>query len=193
MYLGTTLSGFEFITNCLDDERFNKLQQSPLKKYLAADQRKAFLSEQNDYRKLRHQQFNGKLAAVAFDDYFKWIKKMAGFLNRHHVPLLTGSDTYGMTIVGFSLHREFALLQSCGLTPYEILLASTVNPARYLGIYASSGTIAPGKSADLVMLEDNPLKDIRNTEKIAGVLLKGKWMDAANLSDMLNEVERAFR
>jgi hypothetical protein len=193
VYIGTTLVGFEFITNCLNDERFSKLQSSPLKKYLAKKERNAFLTEQNDYRKLRHREFNGQKAVDLFDDYFKWMKRFATILYENKVPMLAGSDTYGMTIVGFSLHREFELLQECGMKPYDILLASTATPARYLNNYAESGTIATGKNADLVLLDDNPLIDIRNTQKIAGVMVKGQWFDRSKLDTMLQEVEAAYR
>jgi hypothetical protein len=193
VYIGTTLVGFEFITNCLDDTEFAKLQSSPLKKYLAKNERNAFLTEQNDYRKLRHREFNGQKAVDLFDNYFKWIKKFTGILYENNIPLLSGSDTYGMTIVGFSLHREFELLQECGMRPYDILLAGTVTPARYLNSYAESGTIAVGKNADLVLLDDNPLTDIRNTQKIAGVMVKGQWFDRKKLDVMLKEVEEAYR
>ncbi|UOQ69724.1 amidohydrolase family protein [Hymenobacter volaticus] len=109
------------------------------------------------------------------------------------VPLLTESDTYGMVIVGFSLHREFALLQSTGMRPYNILLASTVTPARYLNTIATEGTIAVGKNANLVLLEKNPLKNISNTTSIAGVLLQGQWFNRKQLEQLLTEVESAYK
>jgi hypothetical protein len=59
-------------------------------------------------------------------------------LSNNHVGLLTGSDTYGMVIVGFSLHREFDLLQQAGMRPYDILIASTVSPARFLDMYSQA-------------------------------------------------------
>ena len=109
------------------------------------------------------------------------------------VPLLAGSDTYGMVIVGFSLHQEFTFLQEAGLKPYRILMSSTVNPARYLNHFASEGTITPGKNANLVLLNKNPLEDIRNTQAIEGVLLKGKWLPRSKLDSMLEEVINVFK
>jgi imidazolonepropionase-like amidohydrolase len=66
-------------------------------------------------------------------------------------------------------------LQQAGITPYHILMASTVHPAMYLNTYASEGTIVEGKTANLILLAKNPLEDIRNTREIEGVLLNGKW------------------
>ncbi|MFV8326431.1 amidohydrolase family protein [Flavobacterium sp. ZS1P14] len=121
------------------------------------------------------------------------MKAFARILSDSKVRLLTGSDTYGMVIVGFSLHQEFGLLQETGIKPYEILLASTVNPARYLDNYAVEGTITEGKNANMVLLNENPLDDIKNTKSIEGVVLKGKWLDRQTLDRMLEEVELAFK
>jgi hypothetical protein len=193
IYIGTTLVGFEFITNCLDDKKFAVLQNSSLVKYLAKEERDGFLTEKNDYRKLRHREFDGVKAATLFNNYFIWMKHFAGILSANNVGLLTGSDTYGMVIVGFSLHREFELLQQAGMRPYDILLASTVNPARYLDTYSMEGTISEGKNADLVLLNKNPLTDIKNTMTIEGVFLKGKWFDRSKINLMLKQVEAAYR
>ena len=192
IYIGTTMTVFDFINNCLDDKTFAAFQEDELLKYLASDQRDAWLSEKNDYRKLREKEFNGLKAPVLFKDYFSWIKKFAKILFDNDVAMLAGSDTYGMVIVGFSLSKEFGFLQDAGVKPYEILLSSTVKPARYLGIYGTQGTISVGKNADLVLLNKNPLEDIRNVRSIEGVILKGKWIDQKNISAMLKEVETSF-
>ncbi|GGD15247.1 amidohydrolase family protein [Flavobacterium orientale] len=193
IYIGTTLSVFEFITACLNDEKFTNLQKHDHVKYLAKNQREGFLTEKNDYRKLKNQTFSGFKAPVLFDDYFLWIQKFSKLLSDNHVNLLTGSDTYGMVIVGFSLHREFTLLQRAGMSPYKILLASTVNPSRYLNQYAFEGTITEGKNANMVLLNRNPLDDIENTKSIEMVFLKGKWYDRKVLDKMLEEVQESFK
>lgn len=193
IYIGTTLSVFEFIVNCLEDNTFEQLKNSKLTKYLAREQRDAFLTDKNDYRKLRTLEFDGLKANAFFGNYFNWIKKFSKILSANKVLLLTGSDTYGMVIVGFSLHREFELLQEAGLKPFEILLASTVNPARYLNTSAMDGTISEGKNASLVLLNKNPLEDIRNTQSIEGVFLKGKWFDKITLKSQLQQVEAAYK
>jgi Amidohydrolase family len=193
IYIGTTLSVFKFINDCLDDKKFAALQENDLVRYLAKKEREAFLTENNDYRKLRTREFDGVRAVILFGDYYLWIKHFAQMLSDVGVPLLTGSDTYGMVIVGFSLHQEFELLQESGIKPFDILLASTVNPARYLNTYASEGTVTEGKNANLVLLNKNPLDDIRNTTLIEGVLLRGEWFDRRKINSMLKEVEQAFK
>ncbi len=193
IYIGTTLSVFEFIVKCLEDKSFEQMKNSKLTRYLARDQRDAFLTEKNDYRKLKNREFDGLKAITFFENYFKWIKQFAAILSDNNVLLLSGSDTYGMVIVGFSLHREFELLQEAGLKPYEILLASTVNPARYLNNSAMEGTVSEGKNANLVLLNKNPLEDIKNTQSIEGVFLKGKWFTKKALDLQLEQVEASFK
>ena len=118
------------------------------------------------------------------------MNKFTRILSDHGVPFLTGSDTFGMVIVGFSLHEELRLLTETGLTPYEALRASTVSAARYLSTMAIEGTISEGKNANMVLLNKNPLEDINNTKTIEGVMLKGKWFDRDELDKMLLDVAR---
>ncbi len=193
IYIGTTLVGFDFIKNCLEDGKFTAFRQDSLVKYLAKKEREDFLTERNDYRKLKDLEFDGVKAPILFNTYFIWMKDFSKILSDNKVRLLTGCDTYGMVIVGLSLHKEFEFLQQAGMKPYDILLASTVNPARYLGKYSMEGTIAERKNANLVLLNKNPLDDIQNTRFIAGVILKGKWLDRTTLNKMLKEVEMAFK
>ncbi len=192
IYIGTTLTVFDFINKCLNDSTFAAFQEDESLKYLAPHQRDIWLSEKNDYRKLKEKEFNGIKAPVLFNDQFAWIKNFTKILFDNKVSMLTGSDTYGMVIVGFSLSKEFGFLQDAGVRPYEILRASTVVPARYLGNYGVQGTITVGKNADLVLLNKNPLEDIRNLSSIEGVMLKGRWIDQNAINKMLQEVESSF-
>jgi imidazolonepropionase-like amidohydrolase len=94
------------------------------------------------------------------------------------VPLLAGTDVGNPLLVpGYSLHRELELLVASGLTPLDALRTATLNPARFLEATDSLGTIASGKLADLVLLDANPLVEIRNTQRIAGVVLNGCYLD----------------
>lgn len=100
--------------------------------------------------------------------------------------VIAGSDTpEWFHTYGFGLHRELEALVKAGLTPFDALRAATVNPARYLGAEREWGTIAPGRRADLVLLDADPLADIRNTVRIHGVAIGGAWHDRASLDAML--------
>jgi len=103
-------------------------------------------------------------------------KKLVGDMRRAGVEFLAGTDMGPSTPVtpGVGLHDELELLVQAGLTPMEALQSATRNPARYLGKLADMGTVEPGKLADFVLLDANPLEDIRNTRKIRLVVLKGR-------------------
>jgi imidazolonepropionase-like amidohydrolase len=95
------------------------------------------------------------------------------------VTIMVGSDAGAPLVVpGFATHDELALLvEQGGLTPLQALQAATLRPARFMGAADSLGTVAPGKLADLVLLDANPLADIRNTRKIRAVVLNGRILD----------------
>jgi imidazolonepropionase-like amidohydrolase len=113
-------------------------------------------------------------------------------MQRAGVGLLAGTDTHNPYVLpGFSLHDELALLVEAGLSPLEALQAATLNPARFLKMTDSLGTIAPGKLADFVLLDANPLADIHNTTKIRAVVANGRYLDRAALDAVLAGVERA--
>jgi len=96
-------------------------------------------------------------------------------MQRAGVHILTGTDApLRNSPPGFGLHEEFALLARGGMSPFEILRSATLEPARYLGMLDSAGTVARGKLADLVLLDANPLTDIRNTRRIVAVIANGR-------------------
>ena len=115
---------------------------------------------------------------------------LVGDMQQTGVKIMTGTDVGTEYIyAGFSLHDELALLVQGGLTPLEALQASTKNPAEYLGIQDSLGTIEKGKFADLVLLDANPLDDIHNTQKINAVVANGKYLPRSNLDKLLLQAE----
>ena len=100
---------------------------------------------------------------------------LVGRMQREGVHLTTGSDLASPWVIpGVALHQELALLVSAGVTPAEVLRMATRNGAEALGLLAESGTVEPGKRADLVVLEADPLRDIRNIRRIRYVVLGGR-------------------
>jgi hypothetical protein len=119
---------------------------------------------------------------------FRLVKMMAD----QNVSMLTGTDVNNPYIVpGFSLHQELVLMQTAGVPPAIILRAATANAAECLGVERYSGTIEENKWADLVMLTQNPLEDVANTQKISAVFLRGKHYTKDDLATLLREVEEA--
>jgi imidazolonepropionase-like amidohydrolase len=112
-------------------------------------------------------------------------------MNAAGVPIMAGTDTTAPFIFpGSSLHEELALLVQAGLTPMQALQAATKLPAEFLGKQQTQGTIEPGKVADLLLLDANPLEDIHNTERIRAVVLRGKLLDRSVLDELLTTEEK---
>jgi cytosine/adenosine deaminase-related metal-dependent hydrolase len=108
------------------------------------------------------------------------------------VKLLAGTDMpQPFVFPGFSLHEELELLVRSGLTPLEALRTATYNPAEFLGTLDSLGTVTQGKVADLVLLDADPLADIRNTRRISAVIANGRLFDRANRAQLLRHVQAA--
>jgi hypothetical protein len=111
-------------------------------------------------------------------------------IHRAGVTIALGTDASNEGMVpGYHLHREMEILVEAGLTPYEALEAGTKNAGLILsrmGRGNGSGTVEAGMRADLVLLEGNPLEDISNTRRIAGVMAGGRWYPVGELEDMLS-------
>jgi imidazolonepropionase-like amidohydrolase len=116
-------------------------------------------------------------------------------MHRAGIPFLAGTDTPPGVYVfpGFSLHEELQRFVAAGFTPMEALQTATLNPAKFLGMDDRLGTVEKGKLADLVLLDANPLDDIRNTQKIAAVIVNGRYLSRADLDKMLANVEKAAK
>ena len=107
-------------------------------------------------------------------------------LHQGGAGLLLGSDSpQRFNVPGFALHRELGLLVAAGLTPFEALQTGTVNPARFFGVEADRGTVEPGKVADLVLLDENPLADIENSRRVHGTMVAGHWLPRRELDRRL--------
>src|SRR5262245_7467765 len=119
---------------------------------------------------------------------------LVGAMRAAGVELLAGTDAMNpYCFPGFGLHEELAWLVRAGLTPLEALQAATRNPARFLGRERDLGTVEPGKLADLVLLDADPLANIRNTRTIRAVVLGGMLLDRAALDSLLADARALAR
>jgi adenine deaminase len=123
---------------------------------------------------------------------FELRQQLVNAMSRAGVPIVAGTDT-GTTYLfpGFSLHDELALLVQAGLSPAHALRAATYEPARFLGLEHSQGTVSKGKLADLVVLDADPLADIRNTQRIHAVLVDGRLVSSAERAQLLAGAAKA--
>lgn len=124
---------------------------------------------------------------------FAELKQVVGHMNRAGVLLVAGTDVAGVRVPGFTLHDELALLVESGLTPIQALQAATITPATIWGWAEDGGSVEPGKLADLVLLDANPLDDIRNTRRISAVVIAGRVFMRPGIRRLLEEAERVAR
>jgi imidazolonepropionase-like amidohydrolase len=113
-------------------------------------------------------------------------------LHAANVPFLAGTDTpAGVDVIpGISLHLELQRFIAAGFTPLEALQTATLNPAEFYNRRGDYGTIQTGGIADLVLLEANPLEDIANTRKIAGVVADGHYLSKDDLEQLRNRLKQ---
>ncbi len=113
---------------------------------------------------------------------FRKYQELTGLLHKAGIPLLAGTDTPEPYVPpGSALHQELEMLVESGLTPGDAIQAATWNNARAIKQDKTLGRIAPGYSADLLVLGANPLDDIRHTRRIERVIVRGRVLDPAAL------------
>jgi imidazolonepropionase-like amidohydrolase len=109
------------------------------------------------------------------------------------IPIVAGTDSSIPGVIpGFALHDELKALVKAGLTNWQALEAATITPARWLGTDAYRGTIESGKSADLVLLDANPLAQITNTNRIVAVILDGRLLSKPELDQRMATLANQF-
>jgi imidazolonepropionase-like amidohydrolase len=126
-----------------------------------------------------------------FEKYVKFNLLLVKACKEAGVPIVAGTDagTSGV-VAGFAMHDELELLVKAGLTNEEALTSATRLSAMWLGIDKIVGTIETNKLADLILLDENPLDNIKNTKKIAGVFINGKWLEKAKLNRTLTDLSK---
>lgn len=135
----------------------------------------------------------GKDRGPGILDRYAMLEKLVRGFKAAGVRMLIGTDALNTGVVpGFSAHEELEDLVAAGLTPYEALRAATVNAAEFLSVGDRQGTVAVGQRADLLLLEQNPLSDVRNVSRRAGVVLRGRWMPEPELRAMMEALVRSY-
>jgi len=117
------------------------------------------------------------LAAKADAAFAKHLALVAA-LHKRGIPLVAGTD---IGVPGHTLHRELELYVKAGLSPMEAIQAATLVPARFMHLDRELGTVEPGKRADFVVLDGDPLADVSNVRKTSLVVARGRAYDSASL------------
>jgi hypothetical protein len=161
--------------------------KKPENRYLPA----AYLKRFRDGQEKHQLQFKGGEIFAPFK--YMLDRKLLKTLKNTDIPLLLSTDagTGGMGIVpGFSIHEELGILVENGFSPYEAIAAGTVMASEIVKRMNGKddfGTITPGKRADLILVEQNPLGDVANIRKICGVMAAGRWYGQEAISNMLRQ------
>jgi imidazolonepropionase-like amidohydrolase len=109
-------------------------------------------------------------------------------------PIAFGTDSPQLySVPGFSMHREMSSMAAAGLTPQQILVSGTRNAARYFGAEQEFGSVAAGLRADLILLNGNPLTDLANVGRRAGVMVNGRWLPEAEIQARLERIAAAYQ
>ncbi|HYV96357.1 MAG TPA: amidohydrolase family protein [Gemmatimonadaceae bacterium] len=182
MWVSPNLTGFKSIGRMADN--LDAVLARPEMKYLPRSNQIGWGPATNPYTA----RF-GKSAVPGILARYRLLEKMVREFHAAGVRLLIGTDAMNTGVVpGWSAHDELEDLVAAGLSPFDALRAATSNAAEFLGEPGDKGTIAVGQKADLVLLDANPLTDIANSRKIAGVMLRGRWMSGADIASMLREI-----
>lgn len=166
------------IEQLIDDTPVVELKRRPEARYVSAETVRGWVATKE--AQLSDRTFDPETAALAIELRRRLIYE----LHKAGAGLLLGSDApQTFNVPGFSTHRELDALVAAGLTPFEALRTGTVAVAKFLD--SNGGIIAEGKDADMILLDANPLEDIRNAARIHGVMLRGRWLPAIELHSRL--------
>ena len=127
------------------------------------------------------QWWDSEMGSPPFTDFQRSLLEkapaMAAAASQAGVKLLAGTDLGDPYVIpGYSLHDELELMVAAGVPTLKALQSATSEPASAFGLASTLGTIAPGRSADLLVLDTDPLQDISNTRRIDAVVSNGKWV-----------------
>lgn len=125
-----------------------------------------------------------------YREFYRKGLELTGAAHRAGVKILVGTD---YIVAGVDVHRELEQLVLAGLTPADALFAATVAPADYFGLSEQYGSVAPGKVADLLLLDADPLEDIRHTQRIHAVIFNGNFYNREKLDRIAAHVQGRAR
>lgn len=185
-----TLVAYDHVGRLIGEETLRELVDKPELKYVPRG-RRARMTSDSEYRdNFKPTDFNGLRKGLSLQ------QNLVKALSDAGVKILLGTDgslqANAPVVPGLAAHGELRLLVEAGLTPYQALLAGTRSAAEVLNAADESGTISSGKRADLILVEANPLTDVSNAARRAGVMVRGRWIPESELQRRLAEIAARF-
>ena len=157
--------------------------QWPEMRYMPASERERWRRAKHEYAARDTFQPDAAQALVTLR------RELLKALHDGDAPIVLGSDApQFFNVPGFSIHREMAMMQAAGLTPYEVLVTGTRNAALALGTPDAFGTVEVGRRADLVLLAGDPREDLSHAQAPLGVMARGHWWPREALDARLAEI-----
>jgi imidazolonepropionase-like amidohydrolase len=126
-------------------------------------------------------------------DNYQLVAKQIPYLQSAGMLILAGTDAAALNSFiypGLSLHQELALFQKAGMPPLAVLQSATINGAKFMGVSDSLAYVEPGKIADILLLNKNPLQDISATQDIFAVIKNGNYFDRKALDALLETAKQ---
>jgi imidazolonepropionase-like amidohydrolase len=179
IYIDPTLIVYKMVGVWQSDEHLSALKNNPDLRYLPDDVKEFWLNPATN----PYQEKDFPITKAEVDKNLRVMLRLTKDLHDKGVPMLSGTDTFGTLVPGISLHEELAMLVEAGLSPFEALQCSTVNVAAYLGEAGKAGVIQAGARADFILLDKNPLQDIKNSRSVSGVFTRGQWLSRDFLAE----------
>ena len=165
----------------------NYLSGLPEMKYVPSNTR--FQWRQVKSQVVNDPNYDSKIAGEFLEIRDKILKAM----HDGGVGILLGSDAPQIfNVPGFSIQHEMKAMVNAGLTPLDVIRTGTLNPAQFFNEENTFGKIQKGHSADLILLEENPLIDISNMSKIEGVMVRGKWLSKEKIEEKLEAIAKKY-
>lgn len=191
VYLTANLTAYRGIGLVAGDDTFQQLLKKPELKYIPRSDRERVTSDRNAYRK----QFKTEDGAI-FAGLTVFLQKLVKGMQDAGVKILLGTDgSFGAQYFAFpgsSALEELRELVDAGLTPYQAISAGTRNAAELVGTTNEFGTVTVGRRADLILVDGNPLEDITQVSKQTGVMVRGRWLDKAQIQKKMDEIAAGF-
>lgn len=129
--------------------------------------------------------------SIQWEQFISIRRELIKKLQENGHGMLLGSDAPQLfNVPGFSIHHEIEAMAKAGMAPLEILRSGTLNPAIFFGMEDTFGSIKEGLDADIVLLDANPLEDVKALQQIFGVLVRGQWLSKEIIAAKLQEIAK---